>query len=127
VSLKLEIDDRLDGVSAYINEKGPLVVAKTATNIEADAKALVRQHNLIDKGFLINSIQARKITAFTWEVIVGMFYGIYHEFGTVRLAARPYLGPAADRSAPEFSDAISVLVRVSLEQNQISVSYRNAS
>lgn len=40
--------------------------------------------------------------ATTAFIAVGANYGVYLEFGTSRMAARPYMTPAADEVAPSF-------------------------
>ena len=46
-------------------------------------------------GFLKSSIQVEKIAEALYWVVVGALYGIFQEFGTSRMPARPFLYPAA--------------------------------
>jgi hypothetical protein len=61
-----------------------------------------------DLGFLVANIKAEmsdKFTASLWSLAP---YSIHLECGTVRMAARPFLGPAGDSvqaKAPEVMDA----------------------
>ncbi|RCK68270.1 HK97 gp10 family phage protein [Desertihabitans brevis] len=79
------------------------VVAKTALDIEADAKRLAP----VDTGALRNSI-GHDLTEDKLGAEVGptVDYAEYVEFGTSRQAPQPYLHPAADRRLPAFEKAL---------------------
>lgn len=79
------------------------VVAKTAAGIEASAK----QAAPVDTGALKNSIGA-DITAGGLHAEIGptVHYAPYLEFGTARMAPRPFMGPAADKWQPLFEQAM---------------------
>lgn len=74
------------------------IVAETALAIETHAKLFVP----VDTGNLRNSIQAQEESATQWVVATGVEYAEYVEFGTSRMAARPYMTPAAERERPHF-------------------------
>lgn len=66
-----------------------------AQRAEGFAKLNVRQYNesegkLIKTGNMLNSIQTQ-VDGKEAVLYVGAEYGIYHEMGTVRIPARPYL------------------------------------
>lgn len=86
------------------------IVAKAAMDIVAGTQANIAGHGLIDTGALFNSVKAERIGRMRWRVIVGAEYGIYHEFGTRSLPARPFLGPAADLVRPRFLSAMRSLL-----------------
>lgn len=57
----------------------------------------------VDTGYLRSSISSVSVEAGkTAEVIVGANYGAYVEYGTYKMAAQPYLGPAVDEHEAEF-------------------------
>lgn len=90
-----------------LRQKAPLVakqiVAKTAFDLEAYAKMLAP----VDTGLLRMSIfTSFKDDGFVAEVGPSTHYAIYLEFGTKRMAARPYMRPAVDRVRPGFEAAI---------------------
>lgn len=98
-------------IAAALRPRAEAIVAKTAHDIEAGAKANVQAHNLIDTGNLLNSIRARRTGVAQWVVAVGADYGIYHEMGTRFLPARPFLSPAAERAKPTFDASMRALLR----------------
>lgn len=63
-------------------------------------------------GQLKNSVQARKIRDRYWIVAVGAAHGAFMEHGTARIAARPFMRPAAERIARKFAGAFKLVVKV---------------
>jgi len=61
-------------------------------------------------GFLSASIQPARMGVLEWRVNVGMDYGIYQEYGTRRMAARPFLTPALNDHKMPFLAAIQSAV-----------------
>jgi HK97 gp10 family phage protein len=86
--------------------KAARIVAKTALDIEAGAKLRAP----VDTGTLRASIQARKVSATHWIVTVGVDYGIYLEYGTRHMAARPYFAPAIRAVRASFNQAMKGVV-----------------
>lgn len=84
------------------------VVRKTALDIEAQAKLRAP----VDTGFLRNSIQMNSTGELSAEVIVGAEYGLYLEFGTSRMGARPFLNPAVEFARPAFEAAMRKLLKL---------------
>lgn len=97
--------------------KGPRVlgrlartaVRKTAKDVEHTAKLLAP----VDTGNLKSSIGTSDLRAMgtsgSIEAEVGPTanYGIYLELGTSRMAAQPFMGPAADKHSPAFEQAMA--------------------
>lgn len=85
------------------------VVAKTAADITADAKVFAP----VDTGNLRNSIgydlsnQGGESSA---EIGPTANYGLFVETGTSRMAPQPFLGPAFDRRASRFEEAMGRLI-----------------
>lgn len=77
-------------------------LAKTAADIEGDAKAFVP----VDTGNLKASI-SRTVDGFTAEIGPTASYGAYVEFGTSRQGPAAYMGPAFDRRAPGLEQALA--------------------
>lgn len=74
------------------------IVAKAAADIEAGAKVRAP----VDTGTLRNSIQASMVGVAHWRVTVGADYGVHVEWGTVHMAAQPFLRPAVTEVRPQF-------------------------
>lgn len=64
-----------------------------------------------DTGRLVGSIQADKQTRFRWTVGTIVPYGRYLEFGTRRIAERPWLRPSVQEFKPAFIKRIRQALR----------------
>jgi HK97 gp10 family phage protein len=94
--------NRLPKIAASLHNEAAQEVAKAAHAIEAQTKANIVQHDLIDTGNMLNSVQAQPDGTFAWIVGVGAEYAIYHEYGTVRLPPKPFFLPAVRQIEPQF-------------------------
>jgi HK97 gp10 family phage protein len=83
----------------------PAIIAKTALDIEADAKKTVA----VDTGATKNSITA-DIDGLHAEIGPTTNYAPYLEYGTARMAPRPFMGPAADKRVPIMNRAVDKLI-----------------
>jgi len=59
----------------------------------------------VDTGALRNSI-GTNVTGLSAEIGPTVNYAPYQEYGTSRMAAHPYMGPAADEVTPGFVSAM---------------------
>lgn len=82
------------------------VVRKTAKDIEGTAKSIAP----VDTGNLKNSIGSQDVGPLEAEVRATANYAVYLETGTSRMAAQPFMGPAADKHTPAFSDAMAQII-----------------
>ena len=64
-----------------------------------------------DTGRLAGSIDAVKLTPLTWEVGTLLKYGEWLEYGTQKIAERPWLRPAVDRGRAEFFSRLRAALR----------------
>jgi HK97 gp10 family phage protein len=108
--MKVSVDLKFDLTPAIAARLGSAVggiVEETAALIEglAKTKAPVRT------GALRNSIQSERTGEREAVVRVGVDYGIYQEFGTSKMAAHPYLMPAAEEAKPRFEERMRDAVR----------------
>lgn len=83
------------------------VVRKVAIDSRADAQALAP----VDTGNLRNSITAGPApehggTTIAYEVVARTNYALFVENGTSRMEPQPFMGPALERNAPIFKQAI---------------------
>lgn len=88
----------LPAMSDQLRERASAVVREAAFAVEARAKTIVP----VDTGTLKNSIQAEMLDDLSAQVAPHTDYAIYVEFGTRRMAARPYMAPAAEAVRPAF-------------------------
>lgn len=89
-------------IMAAMDAKVDAIVAKAALDIQGNAQTRAP----VRTGTLKNSIQAMQVGKHHWQVIVNADYGIYVEFGTVRMAPQPYFHPAIERVRPQFVAAL---------------------
>lgn len=81
------------------------VVAKTAADIERDAKAFAP----VDTGNLRNSISS-SLRGLQAEIGPTASYAAFVEYGTSRTGPAAFMGPALDRNSGAFVDALAALV-----------------
>jgi HK97 gp10 family phage protein len=93
-------------IATGLRSQAGLAVSKAARDIQGRAQTKAP----VDTGALRNSIQAAQVRPFAWRVTVGAEYGIYQEFGTRRMPARPFFFPAVHEVEPSFIAALSNLV-----------------
>jgi len=99
-------DNRIPGIIARFPGAVSKVVAKTAFDIEATAKARVP----VKSGTLQRSIAA-EVEQFSATIAPHTEYDAYVELGTYKMAAQPYMRPAADMHEPKFVAAIDEIVK----------------
>ena len=87
--------------AAKVEKTAPRVVAKVALDIEATAKV----NAPVDTGNLESSITS-DVDGLSAEIGPTAEYGGYVEYGTSKMHAQPYMGPATERHAPAFEDAL---------------------
>jgi HK97 gp10 family phage protein len=92
-------------IAAALPKATGVIVRKAAFDVEATAKTLVP----VDTGMLKNSIMTEEVSPTSMIVAPHTEYAAYVEWGTVKMAARPYLRPAAERVRAPFVYAMSKL------------------
>lgn len=96
--IRIEVDTtELDRLLQQMPERREDILDTVAAKIEASAKKNIVQHDLIDTGDLWGSIHWWTPQPGTRSIGDGVEYGIYHEMGTSRMIARPWLVPAFER------------------------------
>lgn len=112
------MDEALRKLSADITRaakttgaRAQVVVRKTALDIEGSAKNIAP----VDTGNLKGSIGHSDLRtvgrsgSLVVEIGPTASYGVFLEQGTSRMAPQPFMGPAADRHAPGFEQAMQQL------------------
>lgn len=100
-------ENKIPALIANLETQVEAIVAKAALDIQANAQ----DRAPVDTGTLKNSIQAVRDGTASWRVVVGVDYGIYVEYGTVHMAAQPYLTPAVAVVRPQFLAALAAVVK----------------
>ena len=101
--------NKLPQLTDSLSRLAGAAVMKAAFDIESTAKALVP----VDTGNLKSSIQTTQEGPLT--ALVGprdVDYAVYVEYGTSRMAAQPYMRPAAERVQPAFLAAMRQIVEI---------------
>lgn len=97
---------KLRGEAETLVPRASEVVRKTAFATQGDAQALAP----VETGLLQNSITTVVSNGgLTAHVIATASYAFWVENGTSRMAPQPFMGPATDRNAPLFREAMSQL------------------
>ncbi len=130
--LEIQIAGSLLGALAQIEPAVALAVAKTALDVEAGAKINIQtgdktgivykrkdgEHQAsapgeapaTDTGTLVNSGEVVPVSALEQDVTFSADYAADLELGTVRIAPRPFLGPAVEAATPDFEAALAQAV-----------------
>lgn len=109
------VANSLPDLDEALRERLSLGLAKIAKDIEADAKSRAP----VRTGALKNSIQARRVRQLAQEVNVGVDYGAFVEFGTVRMSPRPYLTPAVEAKRNTFERLLANVTEEALRAQEV--------
>lgn len=101
VSELRDLERDLKAGAGRVETLAPKVVAKTAYDIERDGKIFAP----VDTGTLESSIST-DVAGLTAEIGPHTDYEQYVEYGTSKMHAQPYMGPAAEKNTPGFVDAM---------------------
>ena len=100
-------------VKVYINsrwreleDKYNKAVEIAARHVEARAKVICVEKDIIDTGATMNSINAKESGEMVWRIGPTTEYAPFLEFGTVHMRARPFMIPALEGESPKFTEAI---------------------
>lgn len=99
------ISNRFAEIAARLPKATGEIVKKTLLDIETQAKLRVP----VDTGALRNSIQTEMETDTSGVVFTNQEYAAYVEYGTSKMAAQPYMTPAAEGERSHFLSAMSDL------------------
>ncbi len=108
-----ELIKNLEAVSKDISKDLARCVRKGGEIIRDAAKANIRAQGLIDTGALHDnmSMNTTEKDRSQVEVTIGpgkkQFYGYFHEYGTSKMKARPFLRPAYDENIEKVQDVIA--------------------
>lgn len=70
------------------------VIEKAAQDAAGFAAQNIRDVGAIDTSFMVNTTQARRLGRMLWSIGTAAHYGVFIEYGTRYVGARPWLVPA---------------------------------
>ena len=99
VTISVKTDTRgIEKIIANCDNLTPQIVATYGMKCSGYAKTFAP----VDTGFLMNTIDSTMIDDTTARIQSEAEYDIYQELGTYKMAAHPFLAPAAEQVAGEF-------------------------
>ena len=100
--VEVKLNPRWKSVGRLLDD----VVQLAARNVERKAKETVP----VDTGATRDSIEARHKCVLTYSSGPSTHYAPFLEFGTVKMAARPYLIPAVESESPKLRANIAKIL-----------------
>lgn len=91
------------------------VFAKLAMDTAARAALNIRAVGAIDTSYMVNTTAARHVdtgSRFTWTIGTAAFYGVFIEYGTRFVGARPWLTPAMVWAKSQVDELLRAHLRV---------------
>ena len=105
-SLTVRLDTKkLDEILAKAPERASMLVARGAFAVRGRAVTLAP----FETGALRDSLSEREMSQFHWQVYTKLDYAVYQEFGTYKMAANPFLGPAVEATRKEYNKSWRLL------------------
>jgi HK97 gp10 family phage protein len=100
----------LTRAAASAQYKAPMVVAKSAADLEAAMKRNIVEMGAVDTGFMLGSV-GTDLDLVNASAVVGptAAYAPFVNWGTHRMPPRPFADMAADEVFPAFVSAIEAL------------------
>jgi HK97 gp10 family phage protein len=106
MTINVSFDTHFDSLAAHAKVTAMRTVAKAAFDIQAYGKEFAAK----DTGYMANAIYSEQVSEMEWEVISPAFYSVYQEYGTVKMAAHPFMTPAIEIVRPDFERAMGNLL-----------------
>lgn len=103
-SIKLDTR-KLDALARGLKTNTSNALARTARQVEATAKMNIISKDIIDTGAMLGSVTTTQQSEGVFWVHDGVEYGVYHELGTHKISARPFMVPAVE-AVGEYIGAI---------------------
>lgn len=104
------LNGNLGKTDGALRKRAQLVTRKTALDIVRDAKAIAHQKFSDEAtGATANSISHTYVGPMEVEIGPTTYYAPFVENGTSRMAAKPFMGPAADRNEEAFAQAMAIV------------------
>lgn len=107
MAVTVVVRSRVPAYTAAAIAKVGAATSKAVFDIEAQAKARAP----VDTGFLRSAIEGSMTGTTSGVVVSNAHYSIFQEFGTYRMAARPYMVPAVEMVVPVYKAAVQAALR----------------
>lgn len=102
---------RLTSLRKSIDKRTDSALDALAVAVQAEAQGNIVRQDIIDTGALLNDVSVSSPSRGVRRVGTGREYGVFHEFGTRRHKARPWLRPALDAAEPLARDLFGKVVK----------------
>lgn len=108
---RARLDWNGDRVRARVVEASRVAINETLEEAAADASAShqwVSRTGQLEEEIVVEQavVGGQRVTGAFGTTRRRGFYGLFHELGTIREFARPFLRPAADRAFPTLAEKI---------------------
>lgn len=104
------LSGNLGKVEGELRKRAQTVTRKTALDIVRDAKAIAHQKFSDEAtGATANSISHSYVGPMDVEIGPTTYYAKFVENGTSRMAAKPFMAPAAERHEGPFAEAMAIV------------------
>jgi hypothetical protein len=100
----------LDGIITRVSNLAP-ILEKVGSETVKEVKNNIELKRVIDTGALLGSIVSEPGGNNTMVVRDGVPYGVYNEFGTYKMAARPFFVPAVEKAGDIFARGFMELLK----------------
>lgn len=106
--LKVKVaNNRLPKLNSQLRERALKIIQDGAQQTADMAKSLAP----VDTGFLRGSIHVETQDSGHAQVVVEASYGQFVEYGTVKMAAQPYLTPAVELVKPQLINKLKNILK----------------
>lgn len=126
--MSFTLKSNVSQINAELKQRAKALVMRTAFQIEQNAKLSMAEPKsgrtygshqasapgeapAIDLGALVNSIHVEQTGEMSAIVGTNMEHGLHTEFGTARMAPRPWLGPAFESVREKFQAGLRGLLK----------------
>lgn len=104
ISVRVQVSNNKFGAIASSLGNG---ISSCVDKAVADCTGFAKSFAPVDTGALRASIHGQKTGKYAGKVEDGVHYGIYQEFGTYKMAAQPFMRPAAAATIGPFASCIA--------------------
>lgn len=115
IRIKIEgIDEATKNINR-INEEAKKAIKEEVGSSILRIQDSAKERVPVDTGALRNSIIVNFYGEMSAESVAKMPYAEAVEFGTIKMAAQPYMTPAAEEERPKFKQALEKALRENLK------------